>query len=71
MEMTSVFRVECNFGCRYFTSMKKAYAYFSKCCAKRLPVEIWWVHYEYDDFADMYFATQDLLDYANSDLPHH
>ena len=34
------FRVECNFGCRYFKDIVKAQRYFEKCRSKHLEVEL-------------------------------
>ena len=39
------FRVECNFGCRYFKDIVKAQRYFEKCRSKHLEVELWQVSY--------------------------
>ena len=41
------FRVECNFGCRYFKDIAKAQRYFEKCRSKHLEVELWQVSYLY------------------------
>ena len=41
------FRVECNFGCRYFKDIVKAQRYFEKCKSKHLEVELWQVSYLY------------------------
>ena len=39
------FRVECNFGCKYFTNPDKAKAYFDRKADKHLDVEMWLVTY--------------------------
>ena len=62
------FRVECNFGCRYFSDAKKAKAYFNKCCSKHLDAEIWIVSYYFDESKKNYFAMQMLLDYSPTSL---
>lgn len=63
------FRVECNFGCRYFDKIDKAYWYFNKCKTKHLDVELWFVKYGYDFTKKRYTATQELLDYSSTYLP--
>ncbi len=63
------FRVECNFGCRYFKTMEKAIRYFNKCKAKRLDVELWFIAYGYDFPKKRYTATQELLEYSGTHLP--
>ena len=35
------YRVECNFGSRYFKDNEKALKYFNKCKEKHLDVELW------------------------------
>ena len=39
------YRVECNFGCRYFNDPDKANKYFEKCKSRHLDCEIWLVAY--------------------------
>lgn len=64
-----VFRVECNFGCRYFKTIDKAKRHFNKCKSKHLDVELWLVEYNYDFIKKRYSATQELLDYSGTYLP--
>ncbi len=40
-----LFRVECNFGCKYFKDIDKAMKYFQKKANNRLYVELWQVSY--------------------------
>ena len=42
-----MYRVECNFGSKYFETATKGFAYFKKKKAKHLDVEIWLVNYSY------------------------
>ncbi len=63
------FRVECNFGCRYFNEIEKARKYFDKCRAKRLDVELWVVNYDYCPLMDKYSAVQELVAYSATNLP--
>ena len=65
------FRVECNFGCRYFKDRAKAQRYFDKCMDKHLVVELWLVTYRYCPVLEKFSATQDLLAYAGTRLPIH
>lgn len=64
-----VFRVECNFGSRYFDTAVKAFAYFKKKKAKNLDVEIWLVKFTCSPKTGLYSATQELLDYSSTALP--
>ena len=63
------FRVECNFGCRYFDTVEKAKRYFNRCKSKHLDVELWLVEYGYDFLKKRYSATQELLEYSSTYLP--
>lgn len=63
------YRVECNFGSRYFGLATKAFAFFKKCKGRNLDVEIWLVTYDVDQKVQRYSATQELLDYSFSGLP--
>lgn len=63
------FRVECNFGCRYFDNASKALKYFNKCISRHLDAEIWLVAYAYCDKSRRLVATQWLLDYSPTALP--
>lgn len=62
------FRVECNFGCRYFTELVKACRYFNKCRKKQLDVQLWLVNYYYCLEVDRYYATQELMAYCGTCL---
>lgn len=42
---TQCFRVECNFGSKYFKDIDKAMKYFEKKANNRLHVELWQVSY--------------------------
>lgn len=63
------FRVECNFGCRYFNDVNKAKKYFDKCRAKHLDVELWLVEYMYCPMSGMRTATQKLIAFSGTNLP--
>ena len=63
------YRVECNFGCKYFDNAAEAFAYFKKCKTRNRDVEIWLVTYCYLEKANRISATQELLDYSLSNLP--
>lgn len=55
------FRVECNFGCRYFEELSKAKKYFEKCERNSLKAELWLVHYNYCLLLGSYPTKQELL----------
>lgn len=63
------YRVECNFGCRYFKTIEKARRHFDKCKAKHLDAELWSVIYNYDFVKKRYTGKQELLDYSFTRLP--
>lgn len=63
------YRVECNYGSRYFSNATKAFAFFKKCKDRNLDVEIWIVTYCIDEQVKRYSATQELLDYSFTNLP--
>lgn len=64
-----MYRVECNFGSKYFTTAAKGYAYFNKKKAKHLDVEIWLITYNYSPQTHKYSAIQQLLNYSSTSLP--
>lgn len=63
------YRVECNFGCRYFSDLAKATRYFQKCRAKHLDVELWLVNYHFCPKKNRVMAIQHLIDYSGTVLP--
>lgn len=63
------FRVECNFGCKYFTNPEKAKAYFDRKANKHLDVEMWLVTYCSCEKKRVFSATQDLLAYSGTTMP--
>ena len=63
------YRVECNYGSRYFNCAAKAFAFFKRQAARNLDVEIWLVTYYYSESAKRYAALQELLDYSGTALP--
>lgn len=63
------FRVECNFGCKYFTNSEKAKAYFDRKANKHLDVEMWLVTYCRCERKHAFYATQDLLAYSGTTMP--
>lgn len=62
-----LYRVECNFGCKYFKSEEKARAYFERKADKHLDVELWIVTYSVRKFG--FSASQKLLEYSATALP--
>lgn len=63
------FRVECNFGCKYFQDISKAQNYFNKCVQKHLDVELWLVTYICCPILGKYSAKQELIAYSGTHLP--
>lgn len=58
------YRIECNYGCRYFENIGDAHWYFMRCRSKNLHVEFWTVIYTYDAEHNRYQATQELKAYS-------
>lgn len=65
------FRVECNFGCRYFEDRAKAQRYFNKCKEKHLDAELWLVTYIYCPLLGKFSASQELLIFTGKEFPVH
>ena len=65
--MEQKYRVECNYGSRYFSCAAKAFAYYKQKKSLNMDVEIWLVTYIRNDSG--YAATQELLDYSSSNMP--
>ncbi len=65
------YRVECNFGSRYFPDLEKAGKYYNKCKSKHLDAELWLVNYIYcfDEDEDRVLASQLLIEYSGSHIP--
>lgn len=63
------YRVECNYGSRYFDCAAKAMAFYNRKKARNLDVEIWVVSYYYSDKTNRFAAVQELLDYSSSNMP--
>jgi len=58
------FRVECNFGSKYFDEAVDAFAYFEKCKKKNRNVGIWVISLCYIKKTKRFSASQELLDYS-------
>lgn len=63
------YRVECNYGSRYFDNADKAIAYYRRKCRQHLDAEIWIVLYDCPYGSDTVKAFQELLDYNGTKLP--
>ena len=63
------YRVECNYGSRYFDDAAKAFTFFNRRKARNLDVEIWLVTYRYSEVAKRFAAMQELLDYSSTNMP--
>lgn len=57
------FRVECNFGSKYFDDIFDARRYFYKCIERDLQVELWKVTYHLCTAKREYSATQELMEF--------
>ena len=57
------YRVECNFGSRYFEDAARAFAFFHKCRRLNYKTEIWLVACRYLKPLNRYSVWQELLDY--------
>lgn len=55
------YRVECNFGSRYFTDIGKLNRYLKMCSEKRLDFELWQVGYVYLVKEKRYVSAQILI----------
>lgn len=58
------FRVECNFGSKYFDDIFNARRYFYKCIERDLQVELWKVTYHLCTAKKEYSATQELMEFC-------
>jgi len=65
----TVYRVECNFGSKYFECLFAAVAFYKKCKAKNRDVELWAIDYFRSKKTNRYQAVQELLAYSNTNLP--
>lgn len=63
------YRVECNYGSRYFADAAQAFTFYKRKKARNLDVEIWLVTYCYDRSAGRFSAAQELLDYSLTKMP--
>lgn len=62
------FRVECNFGSKYFNNAAEAFSYFEKCKSKNRNVGIWIMSLCYIKKSKRVSVTQELLDYSFTNL---
>ena len=56
------FRVECNFGSKYFDDIVKARKYFYTCIENDMQVELWKITYHLCTVKREYSVKQDLID---------
>ncbi len=64
-----IYRVECNFGCKYFKDAVKALEYFQKCKNKYCNVGIWLMTLSKSKICNKVSARQKLLDYSFTRFP--
>ena len=58
-----LFRVECNFGSKYFDDIFNARRYFYKCIERDMQVELWKVTYHHCAAKKEYSAKQELMEF--------
>ncbi len=58
------YRVECNFGSKYFKTLDRAVTYFERKVNKGFDAELWLVKYIYCPRNKIYSASQKLLGYS-------
>ncbi len=63
-----MYRVECNYGSKYFTSFDKALAFFEYKASISPDVELWRVSYNYCARKKIISASQELLGYTDGTL---
>ena len=63
------YRVECNYGSKYFECSAEAMIYFKKCKDRFCNAEIWILEYCFNKKLGRYSANQDLLDYHSCSFP--
>lgn len=62
------FRVECNFGSKYFNNAAEAFSYFEKNKKKNQNIGIWIINLRYSRKRRHISITQKLLDYSYTDF---
>ena len=64
-----IYRVECNFGCKYFKCKDEAFNYFEKCKIKCCNVGIWLMTLSKSKLSKQILASQKLLNYSFTHFP--
>lgn len=64
-----IYRVECNFGCKYFKCKDEAFNYFEKCKIKYCNVGIWLMTLSKSKLSKQILASQKLLNYSFTHFP--
>lgn len=59
-----IYRVECNFGSKYFNTLEGAVSYFERKVNKGFDAELWLIKYIYCPRNKIYSASQKLLGYS-------
>lgn len=59
-----IYRVECNFGSKYFKTLDKARKYFEYKVSLDFDAELWLVKYKYNSRNEICSASQVLLGYS-------
>jgi hypothetical protein len=59
------YRVECNYGSKYFDFEEAARRYYLRKVEQDVDVELWGVHYTYDPRSRMLNAEQHLLSFSD------
>ncbi len=63
------YRVECNFGSKYFNNAAEAFSYFEKCKKRNRNVGIWLMTLCNLQKHNRVSVTQELLDYSFTKFP--
>ena len=63
-EISRYYRVECNFGSKYFHDRDKAFAYYNRKAVKNLDVELWLM--AYCRCTKKFHAEQQLIAYSGT-----
>lgn len=64
-----IYRVECNFGCKYFKCKDEAFNYFQKCKNKYCNVSVWLMTLSKSKLCNKFKATQRMIDYSFTHFP--
>ena len=64
-----IYRVECNFGSKYFKCKDETFNYFQKCKNKCCNVSVWVMTLFKSKLTNKMKATQKMIDYSFTNFP--